>query len=35
MLVVLNLDKKIKIEVDALDYITGGGFLSMECEDRQ
>ena len=23
------------MEVDALDYITGGGFLSMECEDRQ
>jgi len=35
MLAVLNLDKKIKMEIDALDYITEGGVLSMECEDRQ
>ena len=29
-----DLDKKIRIEVDTLDYITGG-VLSMECEDRK
>jgi len=34
MLAVLNLDKKINMKVNALDYITGG-VLSMECEDRQ
>jgi len=28
-----DLDKKMRIEVDALDYATGG-VLSMECEDR-
>ena len=33
MLAVLDLDfKKMRIEVDALDYITGG-VLSIECED--
>ena len=32
MLVVPNLDKKIRIEVDILDYATGR-VLSMECED--
>ena len=34
MLVVLDLDKKMKIKVDTLDYATGG-VLSMECEDRK
>jgi len=29
-----DLDKKIRIEVDTLDYATGG-VLSMECEDRR
>jgi len=29
-----DLDKKIRIEVDALDYATRG-VLSIECEDRQ
>ena len=28
-----DLDKKMRIEVDASDYATGG-VLSMECEDR-
>ena len=28
-----DIDKKMRIEVDALDYTTGG-VLSMECEDR-
>ena len=28
-----DIDKKMRIEVDALDYVTGG-VLSMECEDR-
>ena len=28
-----NIDKKIRMEVDALDYATGG-VLSMECKDR-
>jgi len=33
VLTVLDLDKKKKrIEVDALDYVTGG-VLSIECED--
>jgi len=32
VLVVLDLDKKIRIEVDVLDYVTRG-ILSMECED--
>ena len=32
MLVVLDLDKKMKIEVDTLDYATGE-VLSMECEE--
>ena len=32
VLVTLDLDKKIRIEVDALDYATGG-VLSMECKD--
>ena len=34
MLVVLDLDKKIRIKVDILDYTTKG-VLSMECENRQ
>ena len=34
VLAVLDLDKKIRIEVNALDYTTGG-VLSMECEDRK
>ena len=29
-----DLDKKIRMEVDALDYTTGG-VLSMECEDER
>ena len=33
MLVVLDLDKKMRIEVDVLDYATGG-VLSMEYKDR-
>ena len=33
MLVALDLDKKMRMEVDVLDYATGG-VLSMECEDR-
>jgi len=32
VLVVLGLDKKMRIEVDVSDYITGG-VLSMECKD--
>jgi len=32
VLVALDLDKKMRIEVDVLDYATGG-VLSMECED--
>jgi len=34
MLVVSDLDKKIRIKVDALDY-TIGKVLLIECEDRQ
>jgi len=34
VLATLDLDKKIRMEVDILDYATGG-VLSMECEDRQ
>ena len=33
MLAALDLDKKIRIEVDTLDYVMGGVLL-MECEDR-
>ena len=32
VLAMLDLDKKMRIEVDASDYATGG-VLSMECED--
>ena len=32
MLIVLNLDKKLRVEVDVLDYVTGG-ILLMEEED--
>ena len=32
MLVALDLDKKMRMEVDALDYVAGG-VLSMECGD--
>ena len=32
MLTALDLDKKMRIEVDMLDYATGG-MLLMECED--
>ena len=32
ILVALDLDKRIRMEMDVLDYITGG-VLSMECED--
>ena len=28
-----DIDKQIRMEVDVLDYVTGG-VLSMECEDR-
>ena len=34
VLAVLDLDKKIRMEVDALDYATEE-VLSMECEDRR
>jgi len=34
VLAILDLDKKIKMEVDILDYTTGG-VLSIECEDRK
>ena len=30
----LDLDKKMRMEVNILDYITGG-MLFMECEDEQ
>jgi len=33
VLTVSDLDKKMRMEVDALDYATGG-VLSMECEDK-
>jgi len=33
VLVVPDLDKKMRMEVDALDYATEG-ILSMECEDE-
>jgi len=33
VLVVLDLDKKIRIEVDVSDYATEG-VLFMECDDR-
>jgi len=33
VLVAPDLDKKMRMEVDALDYATGG-VLSMECEDK-
>ena len=33
VLVALDLDKKMRIEVDASDYAMGG-VLSMECEDE-
>jgi len=33
VLVALDLDKKMRMEVDVLDYRIGG-VLSMECEDR-
>ncbi len=32
MLAALDIDKKIRMEVDALDYVIGG-MLSMECKD--
>ena len=32
MLAALDLDKKMRMEVDALDYVIGG-VLYMECED--
>ena len=32
VLAVLDIDKKMRMEVNALDYATGG-VLSMECED--
>jgi len=34
VLAALNLDKKMRIEVDALDYVMGS-VLSMECRDRK
>jgi len=33
VLVVLDLDKKMRMEVDVSDYATEG-VLSMECDDR-
>ena len=33
MLAVSDLDKKLRVEVDASDYVTEG-VLSMECKDR-
>jgi len=33
ILAVLDFDKKMRMEVDALDYATGR-VLSMECENR-
>ena len=33
VLAVLDLDKRMRMEVDVLDYATGGVLL-MECEDR-
>jgi len=33
VLAVPDIDKKMRMEVNALDYTTGG-VLSMECEDR-
>ena len=33
MLAAPDIDKKMRMEVDALDYAMGG-VLSMECEDR-
>ena len=32
VLAALDIDKKMRMEVDALDYVTGG-MLSMECKD--
>jgi len=34
VLTALDLDKKIRMEVDILDYATGGT-LSIECEDER
>jgi len=34
ILVVPDLDKKMRMEVDTSDFVTGG-VLSMECEDRR
>ena len=34
VLAALDLDKKMRIEVDVLDY-TIGGVLSMKCEDEK
>jgi len=34
VLVALDLDKEIKVEVDVLEYATGG-VLSMKCEDNK
>jgi len=34
VLAVPDLDKKMRMEVDALDYVIEG-VLSMECEDRK
>ena len=34
VLAALDLDKKIRMEVDVSDYATGG-VLSMECKDRK
>ena len=32
VLVILDINKKIRVEVDALDYVTGG-VLSTKCKD--
>jgi len=34
VLAIPDLNKKIKIEVDTLDYVMGG-VLSIECKDRK
>ena len=32
VLVILNIDREMRVEADALDYVTGG-VLSIKCED--
>jgi len=35
VLVAPDLDKKMRMEVDALYYVIEGYYLSMECENRK